>query len=184
MWCLHAHVVLPPLPHAFPHAPFPHATPPPTHPHPQYNLSFYWSYLASHPDMQSTQESSSGRISSYMIGKAEGRGREWHGHVSAVTVAPEFRRLGLARTLCAELERVSDRVYAGYFVDLFVRVSNAVAIAMYARLGYVVYRRVLRYYDGEEDAFDMRKPLARDTEGASAVPLKAPIAAKDLAPTR
>ena len=42
-----------------------------------------------------------------VLGKAEGRGTDWHGHVSAVTVAPEFRRLGLARTLMAELERVS-----------------------------------------------------------------------------
>jgi ribosomal protein S18 acetylase RimI-like enzyme len=45
-----------------------------------------------------------------VIGKAEGAGEEWHGHVSAVTVAPEFRRLGLARTLCSELERVSDKM--------------------------------------------------------------------------
>jgi N-terminal acetyltransferase B complex catalytic subunit len=44
-----------------------------------------------------------------VIGKAEGREREWHGHVSAVTVAPEARRLGLARTMMAELERISDK---------------------------------------------------------------------------
>jgi N-terminal acetyltransferase B complex catalytic subunit len=44
-----------------------------------------------------------------VIGKAEGSGREWHGHVSALTVAPEFRRLGLARTLMVELERASDK---------------------------------------------------------------------------
>ena len=40
-----------------------------------------------------------------------------------------------------------------YFVDLFVRVSNKVAIDMYEKLGYVVYRRVLEYYSGDEDAF-------------------------------
>lgn len=42
-----------------------------------------------------------------------------------------------------------------YFVDLFVRVSNAVAISMYTALGYVVYRRIIDYYSGEneEDAF-------------------------------
>lgn len=38
-------------------------------------------------------------------------------------------------------------------MDLFVRASNVVAIAMYHRLGYVIYRRVLGYYSGEEDAF-------------------------------
>lgn len=43
--------------------------------------------------------------------------------------------------------------HRGYFVDLFVRVSNSSAIAMYKSFGYVVYRRVLGYYSGQEDAF-------------------------------
>jgi N-terminal acetyltransferase B complex catalytic subunit len=93
------------------------------------------------------------------MGKAEGQLKEWHGHVTAVTVAPSYRRLGLAKTMMDELERVTDAVYRGYFVDLFVRVSNDVAIGMYERLGYSVYRRVVEYYSGnapgekDEDAF-------------------------------
>lgn len=51
------------------------------------------------------------------------------------------------------LEEVSERSYNANFVDLFVRVSNALAISMYKRFGYSVYRRVLGYYSGEEDAF-------------------------------
>ena len=74
-----------------------------------YSTSFYLSYLTRWPGMNQCQEGVSGRISSYMIGKAEGRGKDWHGHVSALTVAPEFRRLGLGKTLMAELERVSDK---------------------------------------------------------------------------
>jgi ribosomal protein S18 acetylase RimI-like enzyme len=42
-----------------------------------------------------------------VLGKAEGRGKLWHGHVSAVTVNPEFRRIGLAASLMGELERIS-----------------------------------------------------------------------------
>jgi N-terminal acetyltransferase B complex catalytic subunit len=40
-------------------------------------------------------------------------------------------------------------------VDLFVRVSNKVAVDMYNKLGYTVYRTVLEYYSGEvdEDAY-------------------------------
>ena len=38
-----------------------------------------------------------------------------------------------------------------YFVDLFVRVSNSVAISMYKKLGYIVYRTVLQYYSGDPD---------------------------------
>lgn len=45
-----------------------------------------------------------------------------------------------------------------FFVDLFVRVSNKIAINMYTQLGYIVYRTVLEYYSGdtEEDAYGKR----------------------------
>lgn len=36
-------------------------------------------------------------------------------------------------------------------MDLFVRVSNEAAINMYRNLGYVVYRRIIDYYSGEND---------------------------------
>jgi len=90
--------------------------------------------------------------------------------------------------------------YKGFFVDLFVRKSNAVAISMYSKFGYTKYRQVLGYYSGEEDAYgthdahltgveqgcvsarpateslcpsfstDMRKALSRDPEKKSMVP--------------
>lgn len=96
------------------------------------------------------------------LGKAEGQGTEWHGHVTALSVAPEYRRISLGRKLMNELERVSEEIYRGFFVDLYVRCTNNVAIAMYEGLGYSVYRRVREYYGSlgmgrnakdEEDAF-------------------------------
>ena len=60
------------------------------------------------------------------------------------------------------LEMVSDETYKGWFVDLYVRCTNQVAIKMYEGLGYSVYRRVREYYGSlglgragkdEEDAF-------------------------------
>jgi N-terminal acetyltransferase B complex catalytic subunit len=56
-----------------------------------------------------------------VLGKAEGDGKLWHGHVTAVTVSPEFRRLGVAKNLMAYLEEGSEELYNGFFVDLFVR---------------------------------------------------------------
>lgn len=44
------------------------------------------------------------------------------------------RRQGLANQLMTMLEEVSDRVHHGYFVDLFVRVSNVNAISMYYKV--------------------------------------------------
>jgi N-terminal acetyltransferase B complex catalytic subunit len=84
------------------------------------------------------------------IGKVEGdkdddTKKNWHGHVTAVTVAPYFRKQGLAKALMNHLERVSANVHNAYFVDLFVRSSNAVAINMYKKLGYDVYQAVDRY---------------------------------------
>lgn len=41
----------------------------------------------------------------------------------------------------------------GWFVDLFVRPSNSIAIKMYRALGYDVFRAVERYYGAGEDAY-------------------------------
>ena len=142
-----------------------------------YHNGFYLSYLSEFPDIFHVAETPSGKIMGYVMGKVEGKNEEWHGHVTAVTVAPEFRRLGLGRKLMSALEDVSEKVYNGYFVDLFVRASNEVAIGMYKRFGYSVYRRVLKYYSGnpEEDAFDMRKPLSRDKDHKSIIPVGRPV---------
>lgn len=127
-----------------------------------------------------------------VLGKAEGSGQEWHGHVTALTVAPEYRRLSLARKMMHLLEMVSEEIYKGLFVDLYVRCANSIAIHMYEGMDYSVYRRVREYYGNlgvgkggrdEEDAFgaslalantclfmvreDMRKPLSRDVSRKS-----------------
>lgn len=39
-----------------------------------------------------------------------------------------------------------------------------VAQELYKKMGYSVYRRVVSYYQDDEDAFDMRKPLSRDKD--------------------
>ena len=111
---------------------------------------------------------------------------DWHGHVTALTVHPNFRRLGLAAKLMATLESISDRRKC-YFVDLFVRVSNTIAVQMYKNLGYVVYREIMGYYTAppgsnleNEDAYDMRRALRMDKEGKSVIPIKEPVPADDV----
>jgi N-terminal acetyltransferase B complex catalytic subunit len=116
------------------------------------------------------------------VGKAEGEKELWHGHVTALSVAPEFRRLKLAQVLMNSLETVSEKIYNTYFVDLFVRSSNSIAIQMYQKFGYSVYRRVLEYYSGvnAEDALDMRKALPRDHLKKSIIPLTRPVRPEEL----
>jgi len=146
-----------------------------------YGLSFYMQYLAHWPEFFQVAESPSGEIMGYIMGKAEGVGENWHGHVTALTVSPDYRRLGLAATLMKFLEDVSEKKQA-FFVDLFVRVSNKVAIKMYQQLGYIVYRTVLEYYSGDpdEDAYDMRKALSKDVKRKSVVPLEHPVRPEDV----
>ena len=87
--------------------------------------------------------------------------RDWHSHISALSVAPEYRRAGVASLLLDKFEAVSE-AHNCWFADLFVRCSNTLAISVYKKRGYYVYRRIKGYYSGQEDAFDMRRPLHRD----------------------
>lgn len=141
-----------------------------------YQLSFYMTYMSHWPNFFQGLKGPSGIQMGYLMGKSEGSNKDWHGHVSALTVAPLYRRMGIAESLMHVIEIVSDKVCNCYFVDLFVRESNKVAIEMYKKFGYVVYREIIQYYTGEnsEDAYDMRKPCSRDKEGDSIKPLKRP----------
>ena len=47
-----------------------------------------------------------------VLGKVEGEDKLWHGHVTAVTVASDCRRLGLATKLMNILEDTTECVYA------------------------------------------------------------------------
>lgn len=155
-----------------------------------YNVQFYLEYLLRWPTLvfKSTEisefsdapdGSAKSEISGYMMGKTEGLldRKEWHTHITAVSVNSYYRRLGLASHLCSELERLtSGPPFDTLFVDLFVRVTNTLAQQLYEKLGYSVFRRVVGYYgrtlpedrdalDDSIDAFDMRKLLPRDARG-------------------
>lgn len=58
----------------------------------------------------------------------------WHGHVTALTVAPQYRRLGLAKVLTEVLESGCEEKDA-WFVDLFVRAGNDTALPLYRGMG-------------------------------------------------
>ena len=145
-----------------------------------YGMHFYMQYLATWPNLCASYDDANGRMMGYILGKAEGEGNLWHGHVTAVTVSPEYRRLGVASQLMQFLEDASTELYSAYFVDLFVRVSNKLAHLMYSQLGYSVFRQVLGYYSGEEDAYDLRKAMRRDVHKESTIPLLHPITPDEL----
>ncbi|PHH58729.1 hypothetical protein CDD81_4734 [Ophiocordyceps australis] len=119
-----------------------------------------------------------GNIIGYIMGKVESSPDvyqfsnhylPWHAHITALTVAPEARRLGIGKILTEQFEAAANANDA-WFVDLFVRRSNDKAIAFYRNLGYSIFRVVKDYYGDHatdaqrrsEDAFDMRKSMERD----------------------
>uniref|UniRef100_H2ZQQ9 N-alpha-acetyltransferase 20 n=1 Tax=Ciona savignyi TaxID=51511 RepID=H2ZQQ9_CIOSA len=150
-----------------------------------YAVGFYLQYLAKWPEYFMVAESPSGDTMGYIMGKVEGRAPDdWHGHVTALSVSSEFRRMRLAAELMRRLEEVSEKKKA-MFVDLFVRKSNQVAVKMYEKLGYVVYRTVLDYYssptgESDEDAYDMRKPTSWDVHRKSIVADKKIVSPDEL----
>ena len=74
-------------------------------------------------------------------------------HLMNVAVAPEKRRLGIARSL---LLRLFDEAGDGLPFTLEVRMSNTEAIAMYERFGFTRAGMRRRYYhDNGEDALIM-----------------------------
>jgi len=155
-----------------------------------FNTGFYGTYLVAWPEYCHIVYNSMGQAEGYILGKIEGNRfdeskKDWHAHVSAVTVAPEFRREGIARKLMDILEKTAIIIHNAFFVDLFVRSTNVVAITMYKALGYDVYRTVKGYYSGDkagskEDAYDMRKSLPRDAKKECMVAKKKEIEPHEL----
>ncbi len=64
-------------------------------------------------------------------------------------------------------------------VDIFSAASDP-RLACALQFGYSVYRRVLGYYSGTEDALDLRKAMPRDVQKKSIVPLERPIHPHEL----
>ena len=128
-----------------------------------YNIDFYMHYLTKWPTLFTVAEDQDGNITGYskfqclfhpsprtkgkiplVMGKVEEdppwrkfteHYLPWHGHVTALTVAPQHRRSGLAQSLTKALERGCEDQNA-WFVDLFVREGNSTAVGLYQGLGY------------------------------------------------
>jgi len=80
------------------------------------------------------------------------------GHVVALAVSPEERRIGYGRRLMYEVEQGFLRRGIST-VRLEVRTSNVAAQRLYLDLGYSIVRRMGRYYTSGDDGFLMVKSL-------------------------
>lgn len=147
-----------------------------------YSIPFYLFYTMQWPQLGWTIKNNSDTIVGYIIGSAKiDNPEQAKGHVTAVTVAEDYRRLGIATLLMEMLEKTSDELFKAYFVDLYVRPTNKHAQSMYEKMGYVLYRQIKNYYETiNEDGYDMRKSMSRDTEKKFMVPLPAPVTKDEM----
>ena len=147
-----------------------------------YSIPFYLYYTLQWPQLAWTARNNSGEVVGYILGSAKTDDpSKASGHVTAVTVCEDYRRLGIASMLMNFLEETSDKFFKAMFVDLYVRPTNEHAQNMYHKLGYVLYRRIINYYENlNEDGFDMRKSLPRDKEKKFSIPLDHPVSKDEV----
>ena len=88
---------------------------------------------------------------------------EGEAHISTIAIHPANRGLGYGEILLAGMFGKAVQLNAEFIV-LEVRVSNAVAQALYRKYGFNRVARKKNYYRADnEDAWDMRVSLDRDT---------------------
>ncbi|KAH8282314.1 hypothetical protein KR054_006838 [Drosophila jambulina] len=125
-----------------------------------YSLTFFVKHLLEFPGLSqiAVAPGPEGRLMGYIFGKKENIGRKWEsqGHISALTVSADYRRLGVATALMDYFYRALEFRGASC-INLFMRCSNMVAYRLYCSLGYAHQRTVLDYYPEPENAFEMRK---------------------------
>jgi N-terminal acetyltransferase B complex catalytic subunit len=155
----------------------------------QYHNGYYSSYAAQWPEFCMTAESAheaGPSIKAYsmclfpvLLSKAEKTviakheppppNPQHHAHLTAMSITPSYRSLGLARLFMDHLEVLASNgqdstpsllddkgaeetteerkgrqdCVDAWFTDLFVRCNNHRAVEMYEKLGYSVYRRVV-----------------------------------------
>lgn len=143
-----------------------------------YNFDYYLYYFFHHSEDNFVIRKNDNI--GYILGKHEGSQKNYHGHVTALSIAPDHRRSGIGKTLMCMLEH-NGNCNKAYFVDLFVRSKNEQAIKFYTKMGYVVYRTIIDYYEEpKEDAYEMRKGLSIDIGRDSMVPYKSAVHANEL----
>ena len=80
----------------------------------QFSMDFYLTYMVKWPDMFFAEEAPNGQVVGIGIGKVEGdtnpEKKDWHGHVSVLTIAPEYRRVGYSLKFMQFIEEVSEHV--------------------------------------------------------------------------
>ncbi|XP_052851947.1 N-alpha-acetyltransferase 20 [Drosophila gunungcola] len=140
-----------------------------------YSLPFFLPKILEYPELVLAIDAPDDRLIGFILGtrivdakgnNGDGRNISWNnGHISALAVAQDYRKLGLATRLLTTLRDIMDRK-GDWYIDLFVREKNENAIRLYNSLGYVKYRWMPHFYVNDH-GYNMRLPLNRDVDKKS-----------------
>ena len=86
-------------------------------------MDFYLTYMSKWPDLFFTEGAPNGDLVGFGVGKIEGDPNpeklDYRGHVSVLTIAPEYRRARFSLAFMKYIEDVSEKMYDPYS-DLFL----------------------------------------------------------------
>ncbi|GFE53339.1 n-acetyltransferase family protein [Babesia ovis] len=128
-----------------------------------YSFTDYLKFLVYYPTLCLVIDLD-GELAAFIIGTTEILGDVIYGHVSSLIVRPQFRRRKFATQLMLEFERVCREELECSFINFFVNPANSGALALYEKLGYRVHCTLPKYYNGRDDALDMRKSIKDETQ--------------------
>ena len=102
----------------------------------QFRMDFYLTYMSKWPDLFFTEGAPNGDLVGFGVGKIEGDPNaekpDYRGHVSVLTIAPEYRRARFSLTFMKFIEDVSEKVYVQRAV-LFVETTPTLSICLSAK---------------------------------------------------
>jgi len=134
-----------------------------------YTPYFYNSHISRWPqlawvaeDYSNLDENKNPKIVAYVLGQMESNwvASKAKGHVTSLSVDPEYRRLGIGQELMERLHESLDDFYGAQKVVLHVRVSNKAALKLYQEVfSYKPIGTVKDYYHDGEDAYLMELEL-------------------------
>lgn len=138
-----------------------------------YSIGFYALRLFEFPMLTEVAVAPNGQLTGFIMGSRirnkqkvrkgkDSEKRSSHGHVNALSIDNDYRRLGVG-TLLMESFRVKLGVKRERYIDLFVRRNNQNAIKFYELLGYAKHSFLRKYYDND-DGYEMRLSLSQDVD--------------------
>ena len=97
------------------------------------------------------------QLAGYVIGNVKGN----EGYIASIAIHADYRQQGLAMRLMQAVMTLIEKDENAETIRLHVRQSNAAAIALYQKLGFIIEDSEVDYYPDHEAAYRMVYMISR-----------------------